>query len=65
MLYLVGFMLLMGVVDSLNPFTIALHILLLGILKNVNRIAIYVLGILIVYLVGGIAIFHRTLCRFL
>lgn len=57
MLYLVGFMLLMGVVDSLNPFTIALHILLLGILKNVNRISIYVLGILIVYLVGGIAIF--------
>lgn len=50
-------MLLMGVVDSLNPFTIALHILLLGILKNVNRISIYVLGILIVYLVGGIAIF--------
>lgn len=47
----------MGVVDSLNPFTIALHILLLGILKNVNRISIYVLGILIVYLVGGIAIF--------
>jgi len=57
MLYLVGFMLLMGVIDSLNPFTIALHILLLGILKNVNRISIYVLGILIVYLVGGIAIF--------
>jgi len=50
-------MLLMGVVDSLNPFTIALHIFLLGILKNVNRISIYVLGILIVYLVGGIAIF--------
>jgi len=57
MLYLVGFMLLMSVVDSLNPFTIAIHILLLGILKNVNRISIFVLGILIVYLVGGIAIF--------
>ena len=57
MLFLVGFMLLMGAVDSLNPFTIAVHILLLGILKNVNRISIYVSGILIVYLVGGIAIF--------
>jgi len=57
MLFLVGFMLLMGAVDSLNPFTIAVHILLLGILKNVNRISIYVAGILIVYLVGGIAIF--------
>ncbi len=57
MLFLFGFMLLMGVVDSLNPFTIAVHILLLGILQNVNRISIYVLGILIVYLVGGIAIF--------
>ena len=57
MLFLVGFMLLMGAVDSLNPFTIAVHILLLGILTNVNRISIYVAGILIVYLVGGIAIF--------
>lgn len=50
-------MLLMGAVDSLNPFTIAVHILLLGVLKNVNRISIYVAGILIVYLGGGIAIF--------
>jgi len=57
MLFLFGFMLLMGAVDSLNPFTIAVHILLLVILKNVNRISIYVSGILIVYLVGGIAIF--------
>jgi cytochrome c biogenesis protein CcdA len=57
MLFLFGFMLLMGAVDSLNPFTIAVHILLLGILKNVNRISIYVSGILVVYLIGGIAIF--------
>jgi cytochrome c biogenesis protein CcdA len=57
MLFLFGFMLFMGAVDSLNPFTIAVHILLLGILKNVNRISIYISGILIVYLVGGIAIF--------
>ena len=46
-----------GVLDSLNPFTIAVHILLLGILKNINRIAIYVLSILVVYLIGGVAIF--------
>jgi cytochrome c biogenesis protein CcdA len=55
--FLFGFMVLMGAVDSLNPFTIAVHILLLGILKNVNRISIYVAGILIVYLIGGIAMF--------
>ncbi|MBA2123328.1 hypothetical protein B9J78_00005 [bacterium Unc6] len=57
MLFLVGFMLLMGLVDSLNPFTITVQILLLGTLKNVNRIAIYISGILVIYLVGGIAIF--------
>jgi cytochrome c biogenesis protein CcdA len=57
MWFLFGFMLLMGAVDSLNPFTIAVQILLLGILKNVNRISIYVAGILLVYLFGGIAIF--------
>jgi cytochrome c biogenesis protein CcdA len=56
-MFLAGFMLVMGLVDSLNPFSIAVHIFLLGILKNTNRIVIYVVGILLVYLLGGIAIF--------
>jgi cytochrome c biogenesis protein CcdA len=57
MFFLIGFMIVMGLVDSLNPFSIAVHIFLLGILKNPNRIVLYVLGILLVYLLGGIAIF--------
>lgn len=57
MIFLLGFILVMGLVDSLNPFSIAVHIFLLGILKNTNRIALYVFGILLVYLLGGIAIF--------
>ena len=57
MTFLIGFLLVMGFVDSLNPFSIALHIFLLGILKNTNRIALYVFGILLVYLLGGIAVF--------
>jgi len=57
MTFLLGFLLMVGLVDSLNPFSIAVHIFLLGILKNTNRIAIYVFGILLVYLLGGISIF--------
>jgi cytochrome c biogenesis protein CcdA len=57
MLYLLAFLFGMGLIDSLNPFSIAVHIFLLGVLKNTNRIAFYVLGILGVYLVGGILIF--------
>jgi len=57
MLFLFGFMLLMGAVDSLNPSTIIVLVLLLGMLENVNRVAIYVAGIWIVYFVGGIAVF--------
>jgi len=57
MLVLLGFMFLMGVVDGLNPSTIIVLVILLGTLKNVNRVSIYVAGIWIVYFVGGIAIF--------
>lgn len=57
MLFLLIFLLGMSLVDSLNPFSIAVHIFLLGILKNTNRIALYVLGILLVYFLGGIVIF--------
>jgi cytochrome c biogenesis protein CcdA len=57
MLFLLMFLLGMSLVDSLNPFSIAVHIFLLGILKNTNRIAFYVLGILVVYFLGGIVIF--------
>jgi cytochrome c biogenesis protein CcdA len=57
MFYLVAFLFGMGLIDSLNPFAIAVHIFLLGVLKNTNRIAFYVLGILVVYFVGGILIF--------
>lgn len=57
MLFLLAFLLGMGLIDSLNPFSIAVHIFLLGVLKNTNRIAFYVLGILVVYFVGGILIF--------
>jgi len=57
MFYLVAFLFGMGLIDSLNPFSIAVHIFLLGVLKNTNRIAFYVLGILVVYFVGGMLIF--------
>jgi cytochrome c biogenesis protein CcdA len=57
MLFLFGFLLLMGAVDSLNPSTIIVLVLLLSMLENVNRVAIYVAGIWIAYFVGGIAVF--------
>ncbi|MBI5954690.1 MAG: GAP family protein [Chloroflexi bacterium] len=57
MLFLLAFLFGMGLIDSLNPFSIAVHIFLLGVLKNTNRIAFYVLGIWVVYFVGGMLIF--------
>lgn len=64
MLFLLIFLLGMSFVDSLNPFSIAVHILLLGVLKNTNRIIFYITGILVVYLVGGILIFTGSTAIF-
>lgn len=47
----------MGLIDSLNPFSIAAQIFLLGVINNINRIGFYVLGVLLVYFFGGIFIF--------
>jgi cytochrome c biogenesis protein CcdA len=58
------FLLGMSLVDSLNPFSIAVHIFLLGVLKNTNRIIFYVIGILVVYLVGGMLIYTGSTAIF-
>jgi cytochrome c biogenesis protein CcdA len=64
MLFLLIFLLGMSLVDSLNPFSIAVHIFLLGVLKNSNRIVFYVIGILAVYLAGGILIYTGSTAIF-
>jgi len=54
---LILLLIILALVDSLNPFSIAIQIFLLGVLTNTHRISYYILGILLVYFVGGVLIF--------
>ncbi|MBA4251658.1 MAG: hypothetical protein C0425_08705 [Chlorobiaceae bacterium] len=57
MITLILLLIILALVDSLNPFSIAIQIFLLGVLTNTHRISYYILGILLVYFVGGVLIF--------
>lgn len=54
MLKLLGVIIPIAVVDSLNPVTIAVHVYLLTTRKPAVRTATYVLGVFIAYLAGGL-----------
>lgn len=57
MLEFIGLLVVMGLLDSLNPFSIGLLIVLLSIVKNKYHIIWYVVGIYITNLIGGLAIY--------
>lgn len=52
-LFLIG----MGLLDSLNPFSIGLQIVLLPIVKKKHHAIWYIVGVFTTYFIGGIAIF--------
>lgn len=57
MIEFILFLILMGLLDSLNPFSIGLQIVLLPILKNKHHILWYIIGVFVTYFFGGILIF--------
>ena len=51
------FLIAMGLLDSLNPFSIGLQIVLLPIVKKKHHAIWYIIGVFATYFIGGIAIF--------
>lgn len=57
MIEFVGFLIAMGLLDSLNPFSIGLQIMLLPIIKKKYHAIWYIIGVFVTYFVGGIVLF--------
>ena len=57
MIELVLFIITMGLLDSLNPFSIGLQIVLLPIAKKTYHTLFYILGTFCTYFVGGLLIY--------
>lgn len=51
------FLIVMGLLDSLNPFSIGLQIVLLPIVKKKYHTIWYIVGVFVTYFIGGIVIF--------
>lgn len=57
MIEFIGFLIVMGLLDSLNPFSIGLQIILLPIVKKRYHTIWYIVGVFVTYFIGGIIIF--------
>lgn len=57
MIEFVGFLIIMGLLDSLNPFSIGLQIVLLPIVKKQYHTIWYIIGVFVTNFIGGIVLF--------
>jgi len=57
MIEFIGFLIVMGLLDSLNPFSIGVQIVILPVVKKISHVIYYIVGIFVTYFIGGVAIF--------